>query len=103
MMKHPLFLCLLLWNMVVFFLYAMDKYRARHRLWRVPERTLLLCALLGGGIGALAGMLLLRHKTRHHSFRIVLPMAALLTGALLLLTGWPQQILPALARLFQTP
>lgn len=46
-----------------------DKYFAVKGRWRVPERTLLLCALLPGGpFGALAGMRLFRHKTRKASF-----------------------------------
>ncbi|MDL2233420.1 DUF1294 domain-containing protein [Ruminococcaceae bacterium OttesenSCG-928-L11] len=49
---------LAIWNLAVCFLYGMDKYRARQGLWRVSEKTLLWCTLLGGGAGGLAGMLL---------------------------------------------
>lgn len=85
---NRLLLILLLWNTAVFLLYALDKSRARrHRGRRVPERTLLLCALLGGGAGALLGMQLLRHKTRHTSFRILVPLGAVLLAGLLW-WGW---------------
>lgn len=85
-----LLIILLIWNTVVFFLYAMDKYRARHGSWRVPERVLLLCAFFCGGIGAVAGMCLLRHKTRHLKFRILLPITAILTAAVAVLIQWPE-------------
>lgn len=86
---HRLLIVLLLWNTAVFLLYALDKVRARRRRGRrVPERTLLLCALAGGGAGALLGMELLRHKTRHTRFRILVPLGALLLGAAL---WWARQ------------
>ena len=79
-----LLLILLLWNLAVLLLYAWDKAQARRHGWRVPERTLLLCALLGGGAGGLLGMWLCRHKTRHTAFRVLVPLGA----ALLLLALW---------------
>ena len=47
---------LVLMNLVTFWVYGADKRRARRGRWRVPERTLFLLPLLGGSIGALAGM-----------------------------------------------
>lgn len=76
-----LILVLFTWNGAVFFLFAMDKYRARRDQWRVSEQVLLLCSFLCGGLGGLLGMQLLRHKTRHLKFRILLPIAFLLTLA----------------------
>lgn len=70
---------LLLWNGAVFVLYAADKRRAKKQAWRVSEKTLLTCSFLLGGAGALAGMLFLRHKTRHLKFRILVPLSFLLT------------------------
>lgn len=60
-------------NVFVFFLYGIDKWKARHSRWRIPERTLLLLALFGGSIGAIAGMHLWHHKTLHKKFRYGLP------------------------------
>ena len=51
-----------------------DKRRAKKKRWRIPEVTLLASALLGGSIGALAGMYLFRHKTRHLKFKLGLPL-----------------------------
>ena len=52
-------------------LYGIDKYRARRHLYRISEKTLLLCGLLGGAAGALAAMQVFRHKTRHGYFYVV--------------------------------
>ena len=65
---------LLLINAVSFLLMLSDKWKARKKRWRIPEKTLFLMALLGGSIGSLAGMHLFRHKTRHPSFTIGMPM-----------------------------
>ena len=77
------FALLLIWNILVFFLFALDKRRAIRHQWRIAERTLILCSLLGGGAGALAGMHLLRHKTNTLLFRIVVPLAFVLQLAAL--------------------
>lgn len=73
------------WNLAVFFLYAADKRRAVTGKWRISEGTLLGAALCAGGLGALCAMRVFRHKTRHMRFQILLPLAALLTCALLVL------------------
>lgn len=49
-----------------------DKQAAVHQHWRIAERTLLMLTALGGWAGALAGQLLLRHKTRKEPFRSLL-------------------------------
>ena len=69
-------------NLFTFFLFAEDKKRARKEMWRIPERTLLLFALFGGSVGALAGMYLCRHKTRKWKFRIGVPV--MLAGQIML-------------------
>ncbi|HJC42242.1 MAG TPA: DUF1294 domain-containing protein [Candidatus Mediterraneibacter gallistercoris] len=53
--------------------YGLDKGRAKSGKWRIPERTLLLLALVGGSLGALAGMIMFRHKTRKPKFYISVP------------------------------
>ena len=50
-----------------------DKQKARRGAWRIPEATLMGVAILGGSIGAIAGMRLFRHKTKHPKFYIGLP------------------------------
>lgn len=64
---------LLIINAAVFFLMLTDKFRARKNLWRIPEATLMLFALLGGSVGALLGMYTFRHKTRKVKFFVGIP------------------------------
>lgn len=68
-----LLLYLLLINAASFLLMLVDKFKAKRNLWRIPEATLLMSALLGGSVGALAGMYLVRHKTKHPKFTIGVP------------------------------
>ena len=68
---------LVLINLAAFMAFGIDKSRARHHAWRIPEKTLFLLAAVGGSIGALLGMFFFRHKTRHLSFRIGLPVILL--------------------------
>lgn len=55
-------------NLVTLAVYGADKRRARRGAWRVPEKTLFLLPLLGGSVGALLGMRVFRHKTKHWYF-----------------------------------
>lgn len=61
-----------------------DKSQARKKGQRVPEKTLWLAAVVGGGIGAYIGMMYFRHKTKHLQFRIGFFLLALLTAAFVL-------------------
>ena len=64
---------LLLINALALVLMLADKIKAKNNLWRIPERTLMLSAALGGSVGALIGMFLFRHKTRHPKFTVGIP------------------------------
>ena len=68
---------LLLWSLVAFIAMGADKRKARKGKWRVPEATLFLFALLGGGLGATLGMHVFHHKTKHWYFRWGLPLILL--------------------------
>ncbi len=57
-------------SFITLLIWGFDKFRAKFQQWRVPEKTLYGLILLGGGIGALAGMSLFRHKTRKPQFKI---------------------------------
>ena len=65
---------LLIINAVAFLLMLVDKLKSKRGLWRIPEATLIWSAVLGGSIGALMGMNLFRHKTKHPKFTIGLPL-----------------------------
>lgn len=54
-----------------------DKNNARKHAWRVAETSLISLGLLGGSIGLLIGMYLLRHKTKHLKFTLGIPMTLL--------------------------
>jgi uncharacterized membrane protein YsdA (DUF1294 family) len=61
-------------NIIAFFLYGIDKWKARHDKWRVTEARLITISLLGGSLGAYLGMKTWRHKTQHPKFRYGLPL-----------------------------
>lgn len=64
---------LLIINVIAFSLFGIDKFKAGRRLWRIPEKMLFLSAILGGSIGAILGMQIFRHKTKHKTFTIGIP------------------------------
>jgi uncharacterized membrane protein YsdA (DUF1294 family) len=64
---------LLLLNVTGLIVVAVDKYKAVHKRWRIPERIFFLLALVGGGPGVYGGCLLFRHKTKHNSFMWGIP------------------------------
>ena len=63
-------------NIIAFILYGLDKKYAREGRWRIPEKTLLGIAMIGGAAGAWIGMQTFRHKTKHMSFRTLVPLFA---------------------------
>ena len=75
-------------NALVLVVYGGDKLFAKLDSWRVPEKVLLLLALLGGSIGALLAMQIFRHKTRPLKFRYGVPMILLLQVAALVYLHW---------------
>lgn len=81
-LQHILLFYFLLINLIAYALMGIDKAKARRDKWRIPERTLFLSALLGGSIGALGGMYTFRHKTKHMSFVIGMPLILLVQAAL---------------------
>ena len=83
---------LVLINLVTFFVFGLDKLKAKRKekkssVRRVPEKTLFILAAVGGSIGALLGMKVWHHKTLHRSFRFGIP-AILALQVLLPLGLW---------------
>ena len=72
-MERILVVYLLAINLLAFILYGIDKKRARKREWRISEKTLIGIAVIGGCVGAILGMHIFHHKTRHWYFRYGLP------------------------------
>lgn len=74
---------LLVINIVGFVYMGIDKWKAKHNAWRIPEDTLFAITALGGGIGTIAGMYTFRHKTKKAKFTIGLPAILILEIILL--------------------
>lgn len=64
---------LLIVNAAAFLVMTVDKLLSKKNAWRVPERTLMLLAAIGGSIGVLIAMYTVRHKTRHVKFFLGVP------------------------------
>lgn len=75
-------LYLAMMNLFGVYLMWTDKRRAIKHMWRVPEKMLFGCSLLGGSIGTWAGMYLFRHKTRHWYFVVGMPLICFCQAAL---------------------
>lgn len=75
-------LYLFLVNIYSFWLMYSDKKKAIKNQYRIPEKTLFTWALLGGSIGSIMGMQKFRHKTRHQTFRIGMPLIFIVEGYL---------------------
>lgn len=86
-MKYFL-LYLLLINAVGFALMLIDKWKAKHNRWRIPEATLMTVAALGGSIGSLLGMYTVQHKTKHIKFTVGIPLILVAQIALAVYLIW---------------
>ena len=73
-MDNVMELYLLVINLVGFAMMGIDKNRAKRGAWRIPEKTLFTCALLGGSLGTTLGMSTFRHKTKHWYFKYGMPL-----------------------------
>ena len=69
---------LIIINLIAFLAMYIDKRKARYEKWRIPEQTLFILAVIGGSIGAIAGMYTFRHKTKKLRFSIGFPMILVL-------------------------
>lgn len=82
MVKELLFIYLVCINVVTFFLYGADKWKAKKGKRRISEKSLLSAAVLGGSVGGLVGMYTFRHKTRKAKFYLGVPTILALQVAL---------------------
>ena len=62
---------ILIWNLLVFMIYGIDKSKARKGAWRIQEKYLLSFAFLCGGFGAWLAGVTFHHKTRKWYFKTV--------------------------------
>ncbi len=71
-------------NLIGFLAMFIDKQKAKRGAWRIPEKSLFIITLLGGGIGTIAGMYLFRHKTKKLYFTIGFPVILITEIALII-------------------
>lgn len=77
---------ILIWNIIVMLIYGTDKLLAKAHKRRISEASLLTCAFLLGGSGAIFGMVLFNHKTSKIKFRILVPLSILFNAAVIYLS-----------------
>lgn len=77
-MEEILFIYLIISNVITFAIYGIDKWKAQHNRWRVPESALILLAIIGGSLGALLAMRLFHHKTKKNKFAFGIPIILVL-------------------------
>jgi uncharacterized membrane protein YsdA (DUF1294 family) len=86
-MVYALLYYLIIINILTFFVYGIDKWKAKQSSYRISEATLLILAVIGGSIGALLGMRVWHHKTMHKKFKYGLPLILLTQIALIYLVS----------------
>jgi uncharacterized membrane protein YsdA (DUF1294 family) len=69
---------LVIWNVISFFQFGIDKYKAIKNKRRISEKTLVLSAFFLGGVGSLLGMFVFHHKTKHMKFKLLIPLAVVI-------------------------
>ncbi len=70
-------------NIAGFIMMLSDKRRAASGRWRIREAAFFAVSLLGGSLGTLMGMYAFRHKTKHMSFVLLIPLILIIQTALL--------------------
>jgi len=73
-MQNFIIVLLLVLNIFGFILVALDKYKAKNRLWRIPERSFFILSILGGSVGVYFGLFFFNHKTHHWYFMTIIPL-----------------------------
>ncbi len=76
-------------NVVAVIVCIADKIKARLGGWRISEKTLFIISFIGGAVGMYITMQLIRHKTQHKRFMIVLPLVILVQCIILLVLLHP--------------
>lgn len=69
-------------NIITFFVYGIDKYKAKKGKWRIPENSLIGLAIIGGSIGAYLGMRVWHHKTMHLKFKYGIPLVIVIQSVI---------------------
>ncbi len=83
--EYNILFILLTINVATFIIYGIDKWKSKHKKWRISEAMLIGLAIIGGSFGAWAGMIIWRHKTKHKKFKYGIPLIFLLQLSLIML------------------
>ena len=77
-------------TLITFIIYGIDKLKAKNGGWRIPEKTLILMSLLGGGLGGIIAMNLFRHKTsgEHWYFTVLNVLGVIVHAAMVILIAF---------------
>lgn len=79
-------------NVLTFFVFGIDKWKAKRSKWRISEMSLLGLAISGGSIGAWLGMKVWHHKTMHKRFKYGVPLIMVVQIAVLLILAKPSEL-----------
>lgn len=79
---YLIYLCIV--NLIAFFIFGIDKLKAKRGSYRISEKTLITICAVGGALGGLLGMMIFHHKTSKPKFVITVPLLVLIYGALTL-------------------
>ena len=71
-------------NLITFIIFMIDKFKSINKKWRIKESTLINLCIVGGSIGGFVSMYLFRHKTKHSSFYIGIPLIIIIQIILLI-------------------
>ena len=86
--RHLILVYLAVITVVTFLVYGIDKWKAQHKRWRIPENVLLGLAAIGGSVGAWLGMQVWHHKTQHKKFKYGVPAIFVAQVAVILFIYW---------------
>jgi uncharacterized membrane protein YsdA (DUF1294 family) len=92
-LNYALMIYLAAVNVVTFFMYGIDKLKAKHSKWRISEAALLWMAVIGGSIGAWMGIKIWHHKTMHKKFKYGVPAIIILQIAAIIYIAMKLEIL----------
>lgn len=76
-MKY-LFFYIVIVNFITFLMFAIDKKKAIKNEWRIPEAWLLFFSFIGGSLGGVLAMKIMKHKTKKPKFTIIMPVLLLI-------------------------
>lgn len=72
-------------NFLGFIIMGIDKLKAKRGSRRIPENTLFMFTILGGGVGTILGIYIFKHKTKKKKFTVGMPIILIIEVLLFIL------------------